>query len=335
MDFINPRFLDKMLSSLLTIFRKIYIYTFGKIDGRKTECDTNPISASQTIFDELTSKKACMIARFGSTELMCLYNYTGIGNKNYINFIKGEAPPFWWQKKIIYQMQNWSGFFPPTEDKIEKFCELMLDDMKHVDVLGSWLALENKFEPYMVDFSKVHLRLLEPFWTTNPWTRALKNKKILVVHPFSDDILFQYSRRKSLFKNQDILPKFKSLSVIKAVQSLGQGDKRFKDWFEALDYMKNKIDSHDYDICLIAAGAYGFPLAAHVKRMGKKSVHLGGALQLLFGIKGKRWEDPNYGVKEWGIQHGSYSNLINDNWIRPNESSKPKNAQMVEGACYW
>lgn len=47
------------------------------------------------------------------------------------------------------------------------------------------------------------------------------------------------------------------------------------------------MDKIDYDICLIGCGAYGFPLAAHAKRKGKKAVHLGGALQLLFGIKGK------------------------------------------------
>lgn len=49
--------------------------------------------------------------------------------------------------------------------------------------------------------------------------------------------------------------------------------------------MKDEIDKQDYDIALIGCGAYGFPLAAHIKRSGKKAIHLGGALQLLFGIK--------------------------------------------------
>ena len=55
-----------------------------------------------------------------------------------------------------------------------------------------------------------------------------------------------------------------------------------------------------------------FPSRLHVKRKGKKAFHIGGALQLLFGIYGHRWENPNYGVKEWGIPVGSYSNLINE-----------------------
>ena len=153
--------------------------------------------------------------------------------------------------------------------------------------------------------------------------------------PFAKTILNQYSKRKILFKNEEILPEFHSLVVIKAVQSLGNSDDRFLDWFEALEFMKNEINKQDYDICLIGAGAYGFPLAAHVKRMGKKSVHMGGALQLLFGIKGKRWEDPNYGVREWGIEPKAYTTLINNHWVRPDETEKPETANQVEGACYW
>ena len=97
--------------------------------------------------------------------------------------------------------------------------------------------------------------------------------------------------------------------------------------------MKTRMDATDYDIALIGCGAYGFPLAAHAKRMGKQSVHLGGALQLLFGIRGKRWENPNYGVRELG--NGAYLQLINETWVRPSDQDKPATADQVEEACYW
>jgi hypothetical protein len=316
--------------------RKIYTKLFGGVNYRATDSEKNPDIAGKQIYDLLIKDEPCMIARFGSTELTCLYNYLGVlkKNKNYLEFIKGKTPPLWWEPEILSQMQNWSGFFPPTKGKIEQFCELMLQEIPQVDILGSWLTLERQFESYL-SAPKVHLQLLEPFWSKIPWTKALEGKKVLVVHPFGDTIASQYTHRTLLFKNQDVLPRFQSLQVIQAVQSLGEGDTRFKDWFEALDFMKNKIDACDYDVCLVGAGAYGFPLAAHVKRSGKKAVHLGGSLQLLFGIKGKRWEDPNYGVKEWGIPYGSYTNLINEYWVRPSDQLKPKNAEQVEGACYW
>ena len=168
-----------------------------------------------------------------------------------------------------------------------------------------------------------------------PWTKALNGKKVLVVHPFDTTIKAQYKRKGLLFYNPDILPDFATLDVIKAVQSLGEGDSRFSDWFEALRWMENEIDKRDYDVCLIGCGAYGLPLAAHVKRRGKQAIHLGGALQLLFGIKGKRWEDPMYGVKEWRIPQGSYSSLINEYWVRPDSTDTPKSSIAVEGGCYW
>ena len=83
----------------------------------------------------------------------------------------------------------------------------------------------------------------------------LKDKKVLVIHPFVTSIQNQYNRRDLLFKNRDILPSFKSITVIEAVQSLGEGDARFVDWFQALDYMKSEMDKVDYDVCLVGAGA--------------------------------------------------------------------------------
>lgn len=209
----------------------------------------------------------------------------------------------------------------------------MLQDIPEVDILGSWLAGEQLFEKELKNADKVHLRLLEPYWAENHWSRALEGKKILIVHPFAKDIEQQYQKRDLLFE-KNILPTFQ-LTTIQAVQSVAGEKTEFVDWFEALEFMKAEIDKVDYDICLIGCGAYGFPLAAHVKRMGKKGFHYGGALQLLFGIKGKRWEDPNYGVEVWGIPNGFYTNLMNEHWIRPEGNNKPKNAQVVEGACYW
>lgn len=320
----------------LKVLRKLYEKAFDTKALKKPECDQDPDSVSQKIYDALMADEPCMIARFGSTELTCLCNYRGTKqHENKIfDYIKGNAQPWWWDPNIMNQMQKWSGFFPPTVDKLEQFCELMLEDMPQVDILGSWLEIENYFED-KVKAQKVHLRLLEPFWSERPWTSALEGKKVLVVHPFAETIKSQYNNRVLLFENKDVLPNFKSFEVIKAVQSLGEGDTRFKDWFEALEYMKTEIDKVDYDICLIGCGAYGFHLAAHVKRSGKKGIHIGGALQLMFGIKGKRWENPNYGMKVWGIPYGSYSNLMNEHWVRPGDKLKPKNAQQVEGACYW
>lgn len=321
----------------LKALRKIYIKALGGYKLPEIIKETNPDKASDLIYNLLASDKPCMIARLGSTELSTIVNYLGIKSKKHsiLKFIKGEQPEWWWNKNIMNQMEQWSGFFPSTKENLSKFSELMLNDLSEVDILGSWMSKEYYIKTYISNNNFIHLRLLEPFWSKNPWTRVLKGKKILIVHPFSEEILSQYiNKKKLLFKNPLILPDFEILTF-KAVQSLGGENETFKNWFDALEYMKENIDKIDYDICLLGCGAYGFPLAAHIKRTGKKAFHLGGALQLLFGIKGKRWEDPSYGVKAWGIPYGSYSSLMNEYWIRPQDKNKPRNTLKVEGGCYW
>lgn len=321
----------------LKALRKIYTKVFRVQPLQKQACEQDPDVVSRIIYEKLMDDKPCMIARFGSNELLCMVTYLGIkeANHNIIDYITGKSKEWWWNETNLDNMFYVAGFYPKQYASFEKFCELMIKDVKEVDVLGSWLANERYFEKELVDCSKVHLRLLEPFWPKEPWTKALSGKKVLVIHPFSETILIQYEKRNQLFKHKDILPAFKSLTVIKAVQSSGQSNDQYFDWFDALDSMKLQIDKADFDICLIGAGAYGFPLAAYVKRMGKKAVHIGGALQLLFGIRGKRWEEPTYGVKVWGIPYGFYPALMNEHWVRPLNTEKPETANGVEGACYW
>ena len=102
--------------------------------------------------------------------------------------------------------------------------------------------------------------------------------------------------------------------------------------------MEQQIDKIDFDIALIGCGAYGMPLAAHVKRLGKQAVHLAGGLQLLFGIKGKRWTEEHVGNFEYRpgvILSWDYRSLFNDHWCYPLAIDTPSNAEVVEGGCYW
>lgn len=78
------------------------------------------------------------------------------------------------------------------------------------------------------------------------------------------------------------MPDFE-LITLKAVQTLADNkNTEFVTWFDALDYMKRQMDEIDFDIALIGAGAYGFPLGSYAKELGKKGLHIGGALQLYF-----------------------------------------------------
>lgn len=147
---------------------------------------------------------------------------------------------------------------------------------------------------------------------------------MLVIHSFEESIREQYLRREELFPETEILPKF-DLKTLKAVQTIaGEEDNRFATWFEALEYMYEEAMKIDFDIAILGCGAYGFPLAAKLKRAGKQVIHMGGVTQILFGIKGSRWvNNPRSQIE------------FNDAWVYPKESETPKMSEKVENNCYW
>jgi hypothetical protein len=229
------------------------------------------------------------------------------------------------KKRIFFTMKNNAGFFSISESSILRFSELMLKDMEQLDILGSWRPEELLLRRHLRNVKNIDLTALEPYLSTQPWSQLLVGKRVLVVHPFARTIEEQYhSKRSLLFKDKRVLPAFKSLVAIKAVQTIGGQKSEFSDWFEALQSMKDDIDRHEYDVAIIGCGAYGFPLAAHVKRAGKQAIHLGGATQILFGIKGRRWDN-----------HREIGPMYNDHWVRPALEDVPQQANMIEGGCYW
>lgn len=271
-------------------------------------------ACSTLIRAELQGDKPSMIARFGSVEIKGVL------------YPRMPAPVrLLVRDKVFSSMRNNAGFFSITDEAIEKFSNLMIEDMKLLDILGSWRIEEVLLQKYFQNATRIELSALEPYLSKNPWSEVLEGLKVLVVHPFSATIERQYhEKREFLFADKRVLPKFKALETIKAVQTVAGNKGGFNDWFEALESMKSAIDVKDYDVAILGCGAYGFPLAAHVKRRGKKAVHLGGATQILFGIKGHRWDN-----------HPLISSLYNEHWVRPAPEDVPIGASMVEKGCYW
>jgi hypothetical protein len=309
--------------------------TYQKLIGADNFTDSNihvqvtGDRAAEIIRQKLAGDRPVMIGRFGATELTTILNYHFTrGNlfSQLSNIAKGIPYFSQFKKSLVHDMSVISGFFPATTPNLERFSELYFEDAAEIDVLGSWMAQEKYMFKYMnPNHVRVQLEDLSPFNHTHPWSRALEGKKVLVVHPFEDSIISQYKKRELLFKNEEVLPAFE-LKTIKAVQSYANNQTAYKDWFEALDHMTEQISNTDYDIAILGCGAYGLPLAARIKRMGKKSLHIGGAVQCIFGIKGKRWEIPFYNYQQ---------KFYNEHWVRPMESEKPQQAAKVEGGTYW
>lgn len=325
---------------LIRVLRRGYRFASGK-KFLNPACEIDRQFVNDRMSSLLNNDAPCMISRFGTTELNCINNYLCVhGGGSYFGrvfqYITENTHTPWWNEDHFQTMNLYSGIFPPSKDTSERFSERNLKDIPFIDLLGSFQYYE-KYMPLRSGVCKAQLETLYPFFVERPWTAALRGKNVLVVHPFDHSIRSQYGKRKQLFANSDILPDF-NLLTLRAVQSVAGTKVPFKDWFEALKYMEDKISNIDFDVCILGCGAYGLPLAAHVKRIGKKAVHLGGGTQLLFGIKGKRWEEQY--AREWQYRPGqsiniNYIDLFNEHWVYPGDSEKPEHALKVENACYW
>lgn len=278
---------------------------------------------------EYDGKNGIMMSKLGSIELNQMsstyLNENGYKFDDLYLYLKGEMPLV--EQHVIKGLYNNAGVFPYGLEVARKFAKLAITDCQEIDILGSYLKAEDILKEKLRNSTKVNLdAFYAPFLWKNPWSKFLEGKRVLVVHPFTESIQYQYNNnRTKIFDNPDVLPNFKELICIKAVQSQAGEKTPFKDWFEALNYMKSQISSLDFDVAIIGCGAYGMNLAAHVKRMGKVAIHLGGWVQMLFGVYGKRWLE----------DQPEFAKFVNDNWIRPNENERIKNSNKIEGGAYW
>ena len=291
------------------------IFSVKSYNGKKL---LNFYEANDFIAAAIERGEPFMAARYGSVELAVTWKVRDDG-KGFIDAI-GDS---------IY---NNAGFFPKGDDSsLIKFSQLMKQSTSRVNLMGVWFNPMEEYELRTYGSNPEYCRLghLESVCADNPWSAKLEGKKVLVIHPFEKSIRSQYARRELLFPGRNVLPEFKSLEIVKAVQTIaGNRDERFSNWFEALDYMYNEAMSKDFDVAIIGCGAYGFPLAAKIKEAGKIAIHLGGATQLLFGIRGDRWESQYKGslIEEL---------MKNENWVRPLEEEKPSGFKTIENGCYW
>lgn len=278
-------------------FKKIYLKQIGLYNGEKRVKLVSDRKANKIIYQKIKSNEPFMVCRYGSNEFRNLF-----------------------QESEFDTLCFNAGFFPNDKKLLDKFRKVYFESSKQIDYLCVWNYLNhfNWKRKWVKKFPNI-----EGFFNlgvvnhNQNWVKSLENKKVLIIHPFKSTIEKQMKKRKEL----GILPKFKKLEIIPAVQTIaGNNDPRFKNWFEALDYMKKEIDKKDFDIALIGCGAYGLPLAAYIKSIGKQAIHVGGGLQLFFGIKGKRWDEYK---------------IYNKHWIYPLEEDSPKQNKKIEGGCYW
>ena len=214
-------------------------------------------------------------------------------------------------------------------DCFREFLEIYLNSVMTADIHCYWAGCgleskqDNVFSKTSPSSPKMHHRVVEPYYLDSPWSQSLQGKKVLVVNSFPETIEHQYPKRDQIWGDKQVLPEF-NLITYKSVQSIGDLNPHGS-WVESLNVMKNDISNIDFDIALLGCSTYGLPLVDFIKRhLNKSAIYVGGAIQILFGIKGKRWET-----------HDEISLFFNEHWVRPFDNERVRNYKILEGGCYW
>ena len=311
--FLSVHVLDEpnAMNYQVETFGTDYIFRVKLNLGFKNDQRVN-IYLRQIVRDLLESGQPFLFGRCGATEMRTVADWLQNGGHNFTDRTRAD-------------IRNLSGVFPTDDATLDKFCRLYVKNAQSAELLALWNVGAEREVIRGCDATRfTELRALEPYYHARPWSAALAGKRVLVVHPFRRTILAQYEKRTQLFPGKDVLPELACLTVIQAVQGLGGQDTGYADWFDALTEMERRMDAADYDVAIVGAGAYSLPLAAHARDTGHAAIQMSGATQLLFGIKGKRWDD-----------HPVISKLYNPAWVRPDETEGISNKEKVEGGSYW
>lgn len=275
-------------------------------------------SGNETLKQRIRSGKPFFAGRIGSNELLMMQ----LSHFSTHDYHKQEN---WGSYQLFCEN---CGLYPVDRNTIVRFGQLMMESLKQCDFLHVWYnILEGYFTGKFAPAAELTHRKVLDFWNVEePWTQALEGKKVLVIHPLDDLIRQQYEKRDALFGGKNVLPDFQ-LETLRAVQTIaGCRDPRFATWFDGLEYMYEEAMKKDFDIVLIGCGAYGFPLGAKLRQAGKQVIHMGGVTQILFGIRGQRWDRDAEPL---------LMRYINEHWVRPDKKDIPQKGEQVEGNCYW
>lgn len=234
----------------------------------------------------------------------------------------------------LLELENNAGIKTKDTQSLRRYVENLMDAYDNCTAIAEWDTEGSVFAHTGIGqrmitnrtptIPKINAVALEPYYFKDSWMPALKGKKILIVHPFSKTFQKQISQLKNIFPNRPWFEDCEFQFVQPPFTLAGNHDG--KDWQDHLTpFLESLKNVKEFDIALVAAGGYGMLISNFIfKELQRSVIYIGGALQLFFGVIGKRWFD-----------NKEVMALVNDYWVRPNKSEKPANCTNVERGCYW
>jgi hypothetical protein len=303
----------------------------------------NFVETNDLISEKLQSGDPFSVLRLDNTMgyvLQCLFNekppLPGVFNETSLSFEGGINPgTFEYYYEII------------VPKLVESMCES--DILGFVDISGE-IKLDNnftcKFGEKPMFFGHDDFMVLDPIALlrggmhgdtkiNTPWTKYLKNKKVLVVSTHCETIKSQWNKIDKIWgDNLDKVAPFDLVGCIRSPYHPLLDDRQYpgcETWDQTVEFIKNEINKYDYDV-LIAGSTTSSPIyAEHAKKQGKIGIQTGGVHQLFFGILGYRWAEVE-GYKGW-------REFFNEHWMYPLQIDeaihKDKYKFLESNYAYW
>lgn len=312
------------------------MYSQGELQTKYGGPDSTEIAVgSDRISRTVRADNPFFIGRNGSTEQAAL--------SFWFTYRKSGKP---WPYAIINNLHIGAGVWPPTEESLDAWAKEYMSTLGLLDgVAAGWYRPFAEAESAILDYAapnafRTPLRSLEPYYAipNHRWTRHLAGKKVAVVSSFSETIMKQTADAArmnniwvSLKEPETILPFSTTWIPVRTyfTKEVAMGDSTewpigVRNWDEAVNYVVEGVKASGASIALIGCGGLGMIIGGRLRKAGISVVIMGGAIQVLFGIKGRRWEKHDVISKFWGAS-----------WVWPSESETPTGSFSIEGACYW
>jgi len=268
---------------------------------------SGPLIYSTIISDFVNAPNGYLIVRMGNVEIEAILTNT-----------------------IIPKLLNNAGFYYTSENtKIDEFnnwkreyidaiknsnCIFHVITCPSFQITMDFLTNEKIFKPILPyrEDCEFYLEIIHFLTFKN-------NVKIGIVTYFKEDIEKQLECINKI--NKDFPMKKENIVLFKSYQSI-TGNRPHTCHSETLYTLQKECLRDDIRHYFLSCGSYGLPLGNFLKKNKKNVIYVGGILQCLFGLIGKRWADRE-----------NIKPRINEFWKTP--EMKPNNYTDVENGCYW
>ena len=286
---------------------------------RQQECSQRRPSSMEDIRQMLVEKKPFLAGKIGGAELLAL---------EYMDhYLKFEWPSGWSWRRPASRLHNNAGFFPIQKKNFIRWDWEMRRAVACIDFLCAWQgdSFLKKYENALIQSLAPHSRAIPMAILGRGILPEIASFRWLVVSPFTKTMQKQVTRLKEIYDPEgktsiDWDRIVKTCEFVRCPFQSHLEPSPYDSWEDGLTKLATEVESKEFDVALIGAGAWSLPLGRRIKEMGKSAIHMGGEMQLLFGIKGKRWE---------------YAMIYNSAWVNSDPDETPKDANRVEDGCYW